>query len=67
MVQRSGGGGVTCTGGSSPTGRGVGDAPQGKPARRVPLDQELVERLPAAKEEARDRWTDEELQGENKE
>lgn len=41
----------------------VWDAPQGQSPRRVALDEQLVEGLPSAKEEARHRRADQELGG----
>lgn len=46
--------------------RGVWDAPQGQSARRVSLDQQLVEGLTAAKKEPSNRRTDEELEDSSK-
>lgn len=50
-------------GASLTAGAGVGDAPQGQAARRVALDEQLVEGLPAAEEEAGHRRADQELAG----
>lgn len=52
----------TCGGGLWLQRRGVRDAPQGHSARRVTLDQQLMEGLPPAEEEAGHRRADEELE-----
>lgn len=53
---------LTCGGGLWLQRRGVRDAPQGHSARRVTLDQQLMEGLPPAEEEAGHRRADEELE-----
>lgn len=59
-----GNGDLTSWGGGRQFWRCFGDAPQRESTCWVSLDQELMERLPSAKEEASHRRTDKQLQGE---
>lgn len=52
---------LTCSGQPWLQGHGVRDAPQGQSARRVSLDQQLVEGFPSAEEELSHGRTDQEL------